>query len=106
MNDKDITKLVTRLIEAVASKDDIQEVKVDVQGIKKDVGGIKEDMQEVKDDIKRIERKFGDKFKELNEKADTILEFAEHVDETVFEHEKKLKDIGKIPVIAHELRKN
>lgn len=85
MNDKDIIKLAAKLTESLATKDDIKGVK---------------------DDIKRIEQKFDGKFKELNEKADTILEFAEHVDETVFEHEKKLKDIERIPVIAHELRKN
>lgn len=42
---------------------------------------------------------------ELNAKSDTILEFAEGIDETVADHEKRLKAIELIPAIAQSITK-
>lgn len=42
--------------------------------------------------------------KRLEEKIDTVLKYAEAVDETTDNHEKRLKTIERIPIIAHELK--
>lgn len=54
-----------------------------------------------KADIKRLEKKIDD----LDKKADTILEHSEAVDEGVDKHEKRLRNIERIPIIANELKK-
>lgn len=54
-----------------------------------------------KDDLKRLEGKID----ELNIKTDTILEFAEEVDKTVYDHEERLKNIEAVPVIAHQIKR-
>lgn len=72
MTDKDITKLASKLTESLATKDDIKGVK---------------------QDIKSLENKLENKIDYLDSKADTILEFAEAVDETTADHEKRLKRI-------------
>lgn len=52
-----------------------------------------------KDDIKRLEGKIDN----LDDKTDTILEFAEAVDETTADHEKRLKQIEATPIIAQQI---
>lgn len=83
MTDKDITKLASRLTKSLATKEDIKnlELKVDIH-------------------IKRLEKKID----YLDAKTDTILEFAEAVDETTVDHEKRLKRIEAVPVIAHQIK--
>ncbi len=83
MTDEDINKLVSKLSKSLATKEDIREVKVDIQ---------------------RLETRLGKKMDELNVKADTIMEFAEAVDETTSDHEKRLKRIEAVPVIAHQIK--
>ncbi|MEK7616431.1 MAG: hypothetical protein AAB414_00045 [Patescibacteria group bacterium] len=82
MNDSDINKLAAKLTKSLAIKDDLKELAT-------------------KEDLKKLERKID----ELDGKADTILEFAEAVDETVSGHEKRLKRIEAVPVIAHQIKK-
>lgn len=53
-----------------------------------------------KDDIKRLEKKIED----LDQKTDTILQFAEAVDKTADNYGKRLRSIERIPIIAHELK--
>lgn len=53
-----------------------------------------------KEDIKRLEGKI----EELDEKTDIILEFAEAVDETTTDHEKRLRRIESVPAIAHNIK--
>ena len=83
MTDEDVNKLVSKLSKSLATKEDIREVKVDIQ---------------------RLETRLGKKMDELNVKADTIMEFAEAVDETTSDHEKRLKRIEAVPVIAHQIK--
>ena len=52
----------------------------------------------VKDNIKRLEKKID----YLDDKTNVILNFAENVNE---DHEKRLKRIERVPVIAHQLKK-
>ncbi len=72
MNDKDITKLASKLTQSLA----------------------------MKDDIARLERKID----RVDEKADTILKFAESVDEITTTHGKRLDRIEAIPIVAHQLK--
>lgn len=83
MNDEDIAKLASRLSKSLATKEDIKEVKVDIQ---------------------RLENRLGKKIDELNVKADTIMEFASEVDKTTTDHEKRLKRIEAVPIIAHQIK--
>lgn len=55
MNDADITKLAAKLTVSLATKEDIKDLKI-----------------ELKSDIRRLEGKIDD----LDQKADTILQFA------------------------------
>ena len=55
-----------------------------------------------KEDIEKLDKKID----KLNQKADTILNFAEEVDNSVFDHEERLKRIESIPMVAHELKTN
>ena len=54
-----------------------------------------------KKDLQKLENKMD----ELKDKVDTILEFTEGLDETATDHEKRLKKIDSIPVIAHQIKK-
>ena len=91
MADDDITKLIAGLTKSLVTKDDIREL------------ATKEDVRVVKEDIRRLETRLVKKMDELNTKADTIMEFADEVDKIAVDHEKRLKKIENIPVIAHQI---
>lgn len=84
MNDADITKLAAKLTVSLATKDDIK-------------------MLEGK--IDSTNSKLGKKIDILDKKIDKVLEYAQAIDETVGKHEKRLRNIERIPIIAHELKK-
>lgn len=84
MTDKDIAKLASKLTLSLATKGDIKK------------------LESKMDDV---DARLGGKMDELDKKADIILEFAEAVDETTADHEKRLKRIEAIPVIAHQIKK-
>ncbi|EKD85148.1 MAG: hypothetical protein ACD_38C00076G0010 [uncultured bacterium] len=92
MADDDITKLIAGLTKSLVTKDDIREL------------ATKEDVRVVKEDIRRLETRLVKKMDELNTKADTIMEFADEVDKIAVDHEKRLKKIENIPVIAHQIK--
>lgn len=87
MNDEDITKLAAKLSISLASKEDLQELKT-----------------ELKVDIRKLEVKLGSKIDKLDQKINTVLKFAEAVDETTADIDRRVKRIERIPVIAHELK--
>lgn len=76
MNDEDIAKLAAKLGEVIASKEDLN------------VG------------LNKVETKI----EEVNQKADLILKYADGIDDSVTDHEKRLKAIESVSVVAHELR--
>ena len=92
MADDDITKLIAGLTKSLVTKDDIREL------------ATKEDVRVVKEDIRRLETRLVKKMDELNTKADTIMEFADEGDKIAVDHEKRLKKIENIPVIAHQIK--
>ena len=57
--------------------------------------------KEIKDALKPVKKGL----KGLHGKADGIMEYLENVDKVVDNHEKRLKKIERISVIAHELNK-
>ncbi|OGE32904.1 hypothetical protein A3C59_01730 [Candidatus Daviesbacteria bacterium RIFCSPHIGHO2_02_FULL_36_13] len=93
MNDADITKLAAKLTKSLATQDNIKEIKDDLKEL-----ATKTDLNMVKDNIKRLEKKID----YLDDKTNVILNFAENVNE---DHEKRLKRIERVPVIAHQLKK-
>lgn len=74
MNDQDITKLLSKLTKSLATKEDIVDLEMRL--------GHK---------INNLEMRLGNKIDDLNDKADTILKFAEAVEEPTIDHEKRLK---------------
>ena len=80
MNDDDIAKLATKLTQSLATKDDIKML----QG-----------------DIKRLETKID----EVDHKADVILKYADGIEETVVDLDKRVNKIEAIPLIAHNINK-
>lgn len=90
MTDKDLVKLLSKLTGSLATKEDVISVR--------------EDVSSVREDIKGVEVRLGKKLNELNIKADTIMEFAEEVEKITSNHEKRLKRIETIPVIAHQIK--
>ena len=115
MTDKDIIKLASRLEKSLATKVDMQRLerkvdeidhktkatKVDMQRLERKVDEIDHKTKATKVDMQRLERKID----EIDHKTNTVLEFAKEVDETAFDHEKRLKRIEIIPVIAHQIEK-
>ncbi len=95
MTDEDINKLASRLTKSLATKEDLEPF------------ATKDDLKSfaTKDDIKRLERRLERRIDNLDKKADSILEFADAVDETVTNHDKRLKRIESIPVIAHHIKR-
>ena len=83
MTDEDIAKLASQLTESLATKQDISDVK---------------------QDIKRLEERLGAKIDELEGKVDVILTYADGINESVEDHEKRLKNIETVPAIAHDLK--
>lgn len=77
MNDADITKLAAKLTVSLATKEDIQQ----------------------------LEKKLTQMINKLDKKADTILQFAEEVDDVTVDHEQRIKKLESIPVITHQLKK-
>lgn len=100
----DYSKAIKELLEVIKNKVGKIEAKVGVQSIEmgsmrdqisvlnEKLDGVQSDMTGLKDDVKK-----------LNKKADGILEFLNNVDDDVHDHEKRLKIIERVPVIAHEL---
>lgn len=54
-----------------------------------------------KDDVKRLERKID----EIDQNTKTILKYADAIEETTDDHEKRLKNLEAIPSIAHQINK-
>lgn len=99
MSDENVVKLISKLTKSLVTKEDLKALatKEDLKSL-----ATKEELKVLasKEDIKKLK----DKIDYLNTKADTILEFAEAVDETTMDHEKRLKRIEKIPAVAHQLK--
>ncbi len=83
MNDQEMTKLILKLTEILATKEDLLNF------------ATKEDLKRLatKEDIRRLE-----------EKTNIILEFAEGVDEETSNLKRRVQAIENIPVIAHQLK--
>lgn len=77
MTDEDITKLASRLTKTLATKEDLN----------------------------GVEKRLNSKLDALNDKANTILEYADNIEEIVQDHEKRLKRVEAVPVVAHNLNK-
>lgn len=103
MNDEDVAKLVSKLSKSLATKDDIKELatKVDLNRLESRIDEVDSRLGRK---ITNLGINLGKKIDELNKKADTIMEFAEAVDETTADHEKRLKRIEAVPVIAHQIK--
>ncbi len=101
MTDEDIANLLAKLTKSLATKEDINTVR---QDLKEDIDSLKEDVVKVElrlgHKIETLETKLERKIEALNSKADTILEFAEGVDETASDHEKRLRRIETTSVTA------
>ncbi|MBI2022765.1 hypothetical protein HYS97_02870 [Candidatus Daviesbacteria bacterium] len=91
LTDKDIVKLAANFTQTLATKEDLKKL------------ATKEDLKKLatKEDLKKLATKVD----ELDQKADKILEFADGIEETTEDHEKRLKQIEALPSIAHQLKK-
>lgn len=112
MTDKDIARLASRLSRSLVTKEDIKDLvtKKDIEDFvtKEDIKGLvtRDEIERLeaeikklasKEDIKRLEGKIN----QLDKKADSIMEFADEVDKTTSDHEKRLKRIEKGSLTAH-----
>ena len=98
MNDGDIAKLVSKLNKSLVTKDDLRKLEDGLEG------RIDEADSRLGRKIADLGIKLGKKLDELNTKADTIMEFAQAVDETATDHEKRLKRIETVPAILHQIK--
>ena len=99
----DIKKSATKEdLERFATKDDLERfaTKDDLKGF-----ATKDDIEGARADIKNLEQKLSKKIDILDHKTDKILEYASNIEEDVSNHEKRLKRIESVPVVAHELKK-
>ncbi|MFA5933585.1 MAG: hypothetical protein WCV81_05720 [Microgenomates group bacterium] len=101
MNDADIAKLAAKLMVSVATKEDLKSL------------ATKEDIKMLEGRIDDLDTKLSKKINVLDKKIDIVLEYAQNIDETVHNHEKRLseacdlmilRNIERIPVVAHELK--
>lgn len=95
MTDEEITKIALKLSGALVTKEDIKGLatKEDLRNL-----ATKEDLSKVKEDVEMLNLKID----KLDEKADGILNYVYNINETVDDHEKRLKRIESLPIIAHE----
>lgn len=77
MTDEDISKLAAQLTQNLATKEDLVNLEGRLTGL----------------------------IEEVDHKTEMILSVVDKVDETVDDHEKRLKKIEAIPTIAHSLNK-
>ncbi len=99
----DNAKVIKELLEIINTKTGKIEMRQSIQTTQ--ITLINEKLDEIGTDVKGLELKFGGlkkDIKELDEKADLILEFAEDVDNDVQE---RLGRIEMIPTIALSLNK-
>lgn len=82
MTDEDINKLASKLTQSLATKDDLRDL-----ATKKELRNLA-----TRGDINRLEKKID----ELDKKADSILEFADGVDDDLQDHKKRLKRLEAI----------
>ncbi len=94
MNDDDIAKLATKLTQSLATKDDIKMLQGDIKMLQGDI-------KMLQGDIKRLETKID----EVDHKADVILKYADGIEETVVDLDKRVNKIEAIPLIAHNINK-
>lgn len=102
----DYSKAIKELLEVVKNKVGNIEARQGMQSIqlgsmKDQISVLDKKLDEVQSDMTGLK----DDVKKLNKKADGILEFLNNVDDDVHDHEKRLKIIERVPVIAHELSK-
>lgn len=95
MTDEDIIKLASKLTQSLATKEDLKVLEVRLES---KISGLGKKIDEV-------DKKLSKKIDDLNDKADSILVFADGVDETTTDHGKRLDRIEAIPVIAHQIKK-
>lgn len=96
MTDEDVSKLISKLIKFLATREDIEllATKENLQML-----ATKEDLKSLA--TKEDTRKLASEIKKLNTKANTILEFAEAVDENVADHSKRLNRIEAVTIFTH-----
>lgn len=109
MTNGDIAKLVSRLSKSLATKEDIKELSTK-DDLRKLENRLESRIEEVDSRLGRkivdLGINLGKKIDELNVKADTIMQFADEGDKTTADHEKRLKRIEAVPVIAHQIKKS
>lgn len=103
MTDEEVTKIALILSDALATKEDLKDLatKEDLRVLatKEDLNVVRLELKGVvKEEVKRLEVKID----ELDKKADVILNYADNISETVDDHEKRLKRIESLPIIASE----
>lgn len=101
MTDEEITKLALKLNESLATKEDLNRfaTKEDLKNL-----ATKGDLKNLEIKLDKRVEKLESKMDELNSKTDTILEFAEAIEETTANHEKRLTKIESMPTIAHQIK--
>lgn len=101
MTDLDILKLVSKLGEIFATKEDLKNfaTKDDILAIKEDITSVKDDVIGIKAGVRKLETKIDN----LDKKFEVLLTYIDGVDETTTDHEKRLKKIESIPNIAQEI---
>lgn len=108
MTDHDILRLVSKLGEIFATKEDLKNfaTKDDIENVREDIVGVKENLTGVKEDLRKLEIKLETKIDNLDKKFEVLLTYIDGVDEVTTDHEKRLKKIESIPVVSQELNPN
>lgn len=91
MTDEEIAKLASQLSKNLVSKEDLKNLasKEDLLNVEK---RLEKKIERLDTKIDSVKQSLEEKLEELDDKADKILEFASAIDETVSDHEKRIKN--------------